>query len=94
MQDTLDITGGLRIRFCMIVFRLFYSCTVKGYNKGLQQWCDWRGYKGTNLLPDKLNAKTEPPFSLYVGIQYSFSKLLFLRFLEVSGLLFSGDLGF
>jgi len=31
---------GLRIRFYMIVHRLFYSCIAKGYNTGLLQWCD------------------------------------------------------
>jgi len=42
----------------MIVYRLFYSCTVKGYNTGLKQRCDWREFKGANLSPDKLNTKT------------------------------------
>ena len=60
---------GLRIRFYMIEYRLFYFCTVKGYNTGLKQWCDWRGFKGANLRPDKINAKTESPFCLYFGIQ-------------------------
>jgi len=34
----------LRTCFCMIVHLgngLFYSCSVKGYNAGLQQWRDW-----------------------------------------------------
>ena len=36
----------LRTWFYMIVHLgnwLFYSCTVKGYNAGLQLWRDWRG---------------------------------------------------
>ena len=52
-HDTLDISGAGYEWDFMIVYRLFYSCTVKGYNTGLQQWCDWRGSKGENLSPDK-----------------------------------------
>jgi len=79
----------LRIQFYMIVYRLFYSCTVKGYNTGPKQWCDWRGYKGANLPHDKINAKTESPFCLYFGMHYTllvcytflvFSKLLLFAF--------------
>jgi len=38
----------------MIVYlgnRLFYSCTVKGSNTGVQQWCkrNWRWWKVANL---------------------------------------------
>ena len=72
------------MRFQMIVYGLFYSCTVKGYNTGLQQWRDWRRYKGANLPPDKINAKTEPPFT-YISIFSTFlvfSKLLFFAFFE------------
>jgi len=63
---------GQRIRFCMIVCQLFYSCTVKGYNTALKQWCDWRELKCSNLSHDKLNAKTESQFCLYFSIQYFF----------------------
>jgi len=82
---------GLRIRFHMIVYRLFYSCTVKGYNTGPQQWWDWRGFKGANLPPDKMIAKTEPQFCLYLGIQFFFGfqlVVVFLHYSEVFGLLF------
>ena len=61
---------GQRIRFCMIAYRLFYSCTVKGYKTGLKQRCDWWEFKGANLSSDKLNTKTKSPFCLYFGIQY------------------------
>jgi len=41
MQDTPDIAGeSYEYDFISIVCRLFYSCTVKEYNTGLQQWCD------------------------------------------------------
>jgi len=75
--------SGLRIRFYIIVYLLFYTCIVKAYNTGLQQWCDWRGYNGANLPPNKLNEKIMPPFYLYFGVQYTFlvfSKLLFYAF--------------
>jgi len=49
------LQARLRIRFYMIVCRLFYTCIVKGYNTGLQQWCHWRGYEGASLPPNKLN---------------------------------------
>jgi len=48
---------------------LFYTCVVKGYNTRLQQWCDWRRYKGENLLPNKRNENIDPPFCLYFGMQ-------------------------
>jgi len=35
------------------------------------------GYKGANLSPDKLNAKTDPPFCLYFCTLLVFSRLLF-----------------
>ena len=60
------------------------SCTAKAYNTGLQQWCNWRGYKGANPPPDKLNAKIDPHFS-YISIVSTFavfSKLLFIAFFE------------
>jgi len=73
---------GLRIRFYMIVRRLFYFCTVKGYSTGLQQWYDWRRYKGANLPPDKLNAKIESHFA-YISVFSTclvFSKLFYAFF--------------
>jgi len=46
MQDTPDITGeGYEYDLYDCIRVIFYSCTVKEYNTGLQQWCDWRGYK-------------------------------------------------
>ena len=41
-------------------------------HRSIQQWCDWREFKGANLPSDKINAETEPPFWLYFGIQYFF----------------------
>jgi len=40
--------------------------------------------------PGKLNLKTVPPLSLYVGIniRFVFSRLLFLRFYKVFGSIF------
>jgi len=74
---------GLRIRFYMIVYRLFYTCMVKGYSTGLQQWCDWRGYKGANLPPSKIN-KNLSPYFVYISVCsivfLVLSKLLFYAF--------------
>jgi len=58
---------GLRMRFNMIVHRLFCTCIVKGHNTGLKQWCDWRGYKGANLPPNKLNKKLIP-YVVYISV--------------------------
>ena len=61
---------GLRIRLYMIVYfgnRLFYTCTVKGYNTGQQQWRNWRGCKGANLPLSKLNVKTGPDLA-YISV--------------------------
>jgi len=62
-------------------------CIVKGYNPGLQQWCDWRGYKGSNRPPNKLNKKLTPYFictsvcSILVGFQYVVVLRVFRKFL-------------
>ena len=87
---------GLRTRFYMIVYQLFYTCIVKGYNSGLQQWCDWRGYNCANLPPNKLNKKLSLCFIFLYAVFFFlvFSKLLFYAFSVVFGLLFSGDFGF
>jgi len=80
MQDTLDIIGAATntiLYDCIPVILYLYGERVQ------QQWCDCRGYKGANLLPNKLNKKIEPPFYLFFGMQYTFlvfSKLLFDAF--------------
>jgi len=63
----------------MIVYRLFYSCTV---TTQVKQRCDWREVKGANFSPDKLNKKLSPHFvciSVF-GTFLVFSKLLFFSF--------------
>ena len=62
-SNRMELTEGAGYEY-MTAYGLFYSCTVKGYNTGLQQCWDWRGFKGANLPPDKTNSKTEPGFSL------------------------------
>jgi len=56
------------------IYRLFYSCTVKEYSTGARSttavWLT--GAQGCEPSPWQVNAKTEPPFSLYFGIQYFF----------------------
>jgi len=76
MQDTLDITGagykcGFTWLYTLETGSLFYSCTVKGYNTGLQQWHNWQGCKSANLPPGKLNIKTGPSLA-YTSVFFRF----------------------
>ena len=40
-------------------------------HRSIQQWCDWREFKGANLPPDKINAETEPHFA-YISVFSTF----------------------
>jgi len=82
MQDTLDITG-VAYEYDLIWLHTGYSIlvqwknTTQVYNSGVTD-----GVQGWEPLPWQVNAKTDPPFCLYFGIQYFlvFSKLLFFAF--------------
>ena len=57
---------------------MFFTSFFVAVTEGVQR------YKGANLPPDKINAKTEPPFA-YISIFSTFlvySKLLFFAFFE------------
>jgi len=61
IQDTLGITGGLRISFCLLVYhgnRLFYSRTAKECNTDLQHI-----FLNTFLLGYTKNAYNQHGFS-------------------------------
>jgi len=60
-------------------------------NRRYTQWRNWRGDRGANCLPGKLNVKTRPsPYILVFSIFLVFSRFNFFAFFEV----FSGDSGF
>ena len=69
----------------MIVYlgnRLFYFCTVRWHNTGLQQSRNWRKFMGANLPPCWNKCKNWAPFSLYFGIQYFLVFSNVLRFMD------------
>ena len=85
MQDALDVTGA-GYEYDFIWLFTGYSVLnriVKGYSTGLQQWCDWRGYKGAKIPSNKVNKKLSPYF-IYISVCsilfLVFSKLLFYAF--------------
>ena len=41
-------------------------------HRSVQQWCDWREFKGANLPPDKINAETETHFAYISVLEYFF----------------------
>jgi len=62
-------TNAILYDFIRVILLLYIE---RIQHRSIQQWCDWREFKGANLPPDKINAETEPPFWLYFGIQYFF----------------------
>ena len=77
-----------------IVYGLLFSYSERIQHRSTTAvWpCDWRGFKGANLPPDKINAKTEPYFadiSVFTTFLV-FRKLFFLRFLDCYSPVISG----